>query len=118
MENQEETTGSSSSRRALIYLRSAEVGVVVCTALDRLSRDPGELLDLIARLEAAGIRLETIEEGDVFARPEIVHCLERLALDSQGTHAHSRISGKRKRSKKQQGRAHPAPHENLPLFEE
>ncbi|HEV2579794.1 MAG TPA: recombinase family protein, partial [Ktedonobacteraceae bacterium] len=131
MENHEQATGSTPSRRALLYLRSAaynegeiarqaegcqrylsqctytyiasivdngcsgigrearpglvqilemcEAGAIealICFRLDRLSRDPVELLELVTRLKQAGIRLETVEEGDIFAQPDTLHGLE------------------------------------------
>jgi DNA invertase Pin-like site-specific DNA recombinase len=173
MENHEKATGSSSSRRALIYLRTAapdegeiirqeedcrrylmqrnytytasikdngcsgigrkarpglaralemcEAGtieILICSRLDRLSRDPGELLELVARLKRAGIRLETVEEGDVFAHPGSLHLHQLLALYLESDGAHARTSRRRKSSKNQKGSAHSAPQTNLPLFEE
>ena len=173
MENHEKSTGSSSSRRALIYLHSAapdeggitrqeddcqrhlaqrnyartasikdigcsgigwkaraglarvlemcETGtfdVLICSRLDRLSRDPGELMELVARLKRAGIGLETVAEGDVFALPETLHRYEMLALFFQSTDTPTRASRRRNRSKSQQGPTYPATQANLPLFEE
>ena len=174
MENHEKATGSTSSRRALIYLRSAvydegeitrqedgcqhylaqrnytytasiedngcsgigrkarpglawvlemcEAGTIealICFRLDCLSRDPVELLELVARLKRAGISLETIEEGDVFAQPEILHRLEFLAQYLQHSaclYARTSQGPKRRNSRKKPER--PAAHENLLLFEE
>ncbi len=174
MENHEEATGSTSSRRAVIYLRSAiydegeiarqeegcqhyraqrnysytasiidngcsgigrearpglarilemcEAGTIealICFRLDRLSRDPIELLELLARLKHAGIRLETVEEGDVFAQPAILHRLEFHAqFLQQRACIYLRTSQVPKRRKSRKKPERPATHENPPLFED
>jgi len=174
MENHEEATGSTPSRRAVIYLRSAaydeaaiarqeegcqhylaqrnytytasikdngcsgigrearpglarvlemcEAGTIealICFRLDRLSRDLVELLELVARLKQAGIRLETVEEGDIFAQPDILHLLEfRAQFLQQSACIYLRTSqGPERRSSRKKPQL-PATYENLPLFED
>jgi DNA invertase Pin-like site-specific DNA recombinase len=53
--------------RALEMCEEGAVDVLICTRLDRLSRDAGELLEILARLKRAGTGLETVAEEDVFA---------------------------------------------------
>jgi hypothetical protein len=173
MENHEQATGSTSSRRAAIYARSADpdegatirqeegcqrylaqrnythtvstkdigcsgsgrkarpglarilemceagtIEVVVCSRLDRLSRDPIELLELLTRLKLAGIGLETVEEGDILAQPQILHCLEYLAQNFEhGAAIYLRTSQAPERRNRRKKPERPA-HENPLLFED
>lgn len=55
--------------QALEICEAGMADVLICYDLDRLSRDPNVLMNLLDRLEHAKIRLETVMEGDIFAHP-------------------------------------------------
>jgi DNA invertase Pin-like site-specific DNA recombinase len=105
--------------RILEMCEAGTIEILICSRLDRLSRDPVELLELVTCLKRTGIGLETVEEGDVFAQPEILHRLEFLAQYFQHSAAiYLRTSQGPKRRNRRKKPERPATHVNPPLFED
>jgi len=105
--------------QALEMCETSMAEVLVCHGLDRLSRDPNELLRLLDRLHRADVSVVTVKEGDIFAQPKylVLREMYMAVTHLERERTIEQASQDQKRKNKQKRSEHPS-MENLRLFEE
>ena len=93
--------------QALEMCETRMAEVLICHRLDRLSRDPDELLRLLDRLQRAGVNVITVTEGNIFTQPKYLVLREMYTavahLEGERTFEHTFQGQKRKTSRRDQG---------------